>query len=213
MIINRTNQTRYLGLILDENLSWKYHINSLCNNLKRFFPSFYTLRNFISTIQAKSIYKAMIYSRLMYGISLYGTADKNVFKPLQIIQNKLLRVLTKKEYTYSTDKLHKDLDILKVRDLHEQEVLSFTYKFVNKSIPNAMKDHFTMVSDIHNVNTRNRNYNIKDPCLKSKIGKLAIKQKGATLWNGLKKSLKSSTSLKMFRLEFQKNKILQYTRI
>ena len=85
MIINRTNQTRYLGLILDENLSWKYHINSLCNNLKRYFPSFYTLRNFISTIQAKSIYKAMIYSRLMYGISLYGTADKNVFKPLQII--------------------------------------------------------------------------------------------------------------------------------
>ena len=76
-----------------------------------------------------------------------------------------------------------------------------------------MKDHFTMVSDIHNVNTRNRNYNIKDPCLKSKIGKLYIKQKGATLWNGLKKSLKSSTSLKMFRLEFQKNKILQYTRI
>ena len=111
----------------------------------------------------------------MYCISLYGTADKNVFKPLQIIQNKLLRVLTKKEYTYSTDKLHKDLDILKVRDLHEQEVLSFTYKFVNKSIPNAMKEHFTMVSDIHNVNTRNRNYNIKDPCFKSKIGKLSNK--------------------------------------
>ena len=56
----------------------------------------------------------MIYSRLMYGISLYGTADKNIIKPLQIIQNKLLRVLTKKEYTYSTDKLHKDLDILEV---------------------------------------------------------------------------------------------------
>ena len=102
-LINRTDQARYLGLIIDENLSWKYHVSMLCNSLKRYFSSFYSLRNFISIIQAKSIYYAMIQSRLRYGISLYGTADKRLIEPLQIMQNKLLRVLTKKESRYSTN--------------------------------------------------------------------------------------------------------------
>ena len=127
------------------------------------------------------------------------------------MQNKLLRVLTKKEPRYSTNRIHKDLDVLKVRDLYELEVLSFTYNCINNKVPDAMKNYFTMVSDTHNVNTRNRIHTIRDPCLKSKIGQLSVKQRGPKLWNGLDKSLKCSPSLGAFRLQIKKKVILSYS--
>ena len=96
IMINRTDQAKYLGLIIDEELSWKHHIDMLCNRIRRFFPSFYVLRNYVNKDHAKSIYYATLHSRIKYGIALYGAADKNIIEPLQILQNKLLRVLTKK---------------------------------------------------------------------------------------------------------------------
>ena len=199
IMINRTDQAKYLGLILDEELSWKHHIDMLCNKIKRYFPSFYTLRNFINVDHAKSIYYATIHSRIKYGIPLYGTADKNVIEPLQILQNKLLRVLTKKDHMYSTNKLHNELELLKINDIYESEVLTFVYNCVNRNVPDVMGNYFTKMGDTHNINTRNKNHILRDPCYKSKIGRLSVKQRGVQLWNRTDKSLKLSQDSKTFR--------------
>ena len=82
-------------------------------------------------------------------------ADKTIIEPLQILQNKLLRVLTKKGHMYSTNKVHNDLDLLKINDIYESEVLSFVYNCVNKNVPKALGSYFTMMGNTHNFNTRN----------------------------------------------------------
>ena len=38
--IKRTSQIKFLGIILDENLTWNSHINDLCSKLKRLFHIF-----------------------------------------------------------------------------------------------------------------------------------------------------------------------------
>ena len=210
IMINRTDQAKYLGLIIDEELSWKHHIDMLCNRIKRFFPSFYTLRNFINIDHAKSIYYATLHSRIKYGIALYGAADKNIIEPLQILQNKLLRVLTKKDPMYSTNKIHNELELLKINYIYESEVLSFVYNCVNRNVPDALGNYFTLMSDTHTINTRNKNHILRDPCLKSKIGRLSVKQRGVQLWNKLDKSLKKSENSKAFRKKI-KDTVLSYT--
>ena len=182
----------------------------LCNRIKRFFPSFYTLRNFINIDHAKSIYYATLHSRIKYGIALYGAADKNIIEPLQILQNKLLRVLTKKDPMYSTNKIHNELELLKINDIYESEVLSFVYNCVNRNVPDALGNYFTLMSDTHTINTRNKNHILRDPCLKSKIGRLSVKQRGVQLWNKLDKSLKKSEDSKAFRKKI-KDTVLSYT--
>ena len=82
---------------------------------------------------------------------------------------------------YSTNKLHNDLELLKINDIYELEVLSFLYNCVNRNVPDALRNYFTMLSDTHNVNTRNKNHILRDPCLKSKTGRVSVKQKGITL--------------------------------
>ena len=69
----------------------------------------------------------MINSRLKYGSIVTSlTSDENINK-IQTLQNRLLKVLNHKNHCYSTNKLHNELSILKVKDMVYQEILSFIY--------------------------------------------------------------------------------------
>ena len=76
--ISRKNSVKYLGVILDEHLTWNEHILDLCNKLKRHFKTFYCIRRYLNKEQVKSIYYALIYSHIKYGITVYGSASKNL---------------------------------------------------------------------------------------------------------------------------------------
>ena len=111
---------------------------------------------------------------------------------------------------YSTNKIHNELELLKINDIYESEFLTFVYNCVNRNVPDALGNYFTMMSDTHNINTRNKNHILRDPCLKSKVGRLSVKQRGVQLWNKLDKSLKKSDDSKAFRKQI-KDTVLFYT--
>ena len=117
--IKRTSHIKFLGIILDENLTFNQHINELCNKLKRLFHIFYNIRDYLNKENIKTIYYALIYSRIKYGISVYGQACETKLKRIQTLQNQLLKVLASKEYRFSTDKLHEEFELLKVKDIIE----------------------------------------------------------------------------------------------
>ena len=115
---------------------------------------FYTIRDSVNRI-FRIIYCACIHSRVKYGIEVYGTDSNTKIRKLQTLQNKLLKVLTKSNYRHSTDKLHKDLDILKVKDLYKSSLHHFVYNCVKGSPINPFKNYFAHRSDQHDYNLRN----------------------------------------------------------
>ena len=77
--VNNTNilmksSTKYLGVFLDEELNWKTHIDHLTNGLRTLFPVFYNIRKYLTINQVKTLYYTMIYSKIKYGIVIYGTS-------------------------------------------------------------------------------------------------------------------------------------------
>ena len=78
---------------------------------------------------------------------------------------------------YSTNKIHNDLDLLKINDIYESEILSFVYNCINKNVPVALGNYFTILGDMYDFNTRNKNYILGDLCFKSKIGRLSVEQR------------------------------------
>ena len=46
--IERKSSVKFLGVILDEHLTWNQHINELCNKLRSLFHIFYSIRSYIS---------------------------------------------------------------------------------------------------------------------------------------------------------------------
>ena len=209
--INRVSYIKFLGVTLDENLSFKQHINEVCNKLKNLFHVFYSIRGFLSKENIRTLYYALIYSRIKYGIVVYGQAKASNMKRIQTLQNILLKVLAGKKYRYSTDKLHNEFDLLKVSDITNQEVLTFVYNFFSNGLPGIFNNYFQTFSENHNYNTRNASLRIRKIRRNNEFGAKSIKNKGSDLWNNLNNNIKVSLNTKLFRSNYKKS-ILPYNR-
>ena len=73
---------------------------------------------------ARQLFFAFMYSRIQYGIEIYGNCAKETSK-LQVMQNKLLKLLLKYDRRTPTSFLHHVLSILQLNDTHIVKVLSF----------------------------------------------------------------------------------------
>ena len=202
--VHRTDKIKYLGILIDEHLTWKSHISEICNSLRRYFPIFYNIRSYLQLENCRSIYYAYIYSRIKYGIPIYGMANTGDLKPIQILQNKLMKVILNKNYMFSTNQLHTELKILKITDIFNQEVLIFVFSQFNKMLPEIFNGYFVTFSSLHNIATRGNNTRFIIPRHFSNIGASTVKVHGAILWNDLPNHLKECSTIKSFRLEYKK---------
>ena len=101
--IERKSSVKFLGIILDEHLTWNQHINDLCNKLRSLFHIFYNIRRYLSKENIKTLYYTLVYSRIKYGLSVYGHAGVTKLNKIQFLQNQLLKVLSNKKFRHSTD--------------------------------------------------------------------------------------------------------------
>ena len=205
--IERASHNKFLGVILDENLTWNNHINELSSKLKRLFHIFYNIRNYLRKDNITTIYYALIYSRIKYGISVYGQACDSKFKKIQTLQNKLLKVLSSKNYQFSTDMLHNEFDILKIKDIIKQETITFVHKFSSNSLPPVFDDYFETLASNHNRNTRHGSHLLKIINHTTNFSAASMKIQGAKVWNRLDTNLKVITNLKNFRNKFKYSRL------
>ena len=61
-------------MLIDDGLNWDPHIKQLSLQLSKSSAIIYRLRNFVDTETLKLLYYSLIYSRVQYGIILWGTA-------------------------------------------------------------------------------------------------------------------------------------------
>ena len=145
----------------------------------------------------------MIYSRIKYGLAVYGQAGITKLNKIQYLQNQLLKVLTHKKFRYPTDTLHNELEILKVQDMLNQEILTFVFKYHANTLPPVFNNYYETLASTHGLNTRHGG-NLRKFRHFTKIGALSIKVHGTELWNKLENNLKSISNVKSFRVMYKK---------
>ena len=72
---------KYLGVLIDHNLSWKYHIDSIITKLIKMLG------------YLQSMYKSLINPYLTYGLAAWGQACKTYLKKTLILQKRAVFVL------------------------------------------------------------------------------------------------------------------------
>ena len=135
---------------------------------------------------------------------MYGQAGISKLNRIQFLQNQLLKVLSSKRFRYSTDDLHNELDILKIHDMANQEILTFVYKYFANSLPAVFDNYYETLASTHGLNTRHGS-NLRKVRHEKKMGALSIKVHGAELWNKLDNTLKSGSTVKSFRILFKRS--------
>ena len=92
--LERSYSTKYLGLILDKDLTWKPHLYYMQKKLAQGVGLMAKMRKHLSNKNFLSLYYAFFYSNVFYGILGWGSATKSAIMPIQVLQNKAIRIIT-----------------------------------------------------------------------------------------------------------------------
>jgi exonuclease III len=166
-IIYETKTYKYLGLWLDSNLNFGFHIGKIKNKVAPMIGALKKIRRHVIPEVLDNIYFAHIHSHLTYLICLWGMAGSTKIKVLERLQNKSLKNLKGLPYLFPTSQLYSS-KILPISCLKDYELILIAYKMTK----NKFKHNFqiTYRSDTHNYRTRN-SHNINLPQFRLNIGR------------------------------------------
>ena len=183
---------KHLGIILDSNLQWDEHIDSLCKKLS---SSIYALRRIkaVSTIEAqKMAYHALIDSHIRYGIVLWGATSKHNLNRVLVLQKKAIHLIAGLEWQTSCRQAFVDLNILTAINTYILEVVTLSCRMGRPRN-----------EDFHGYNTRRaQDFNLPSHHSQRFQGKPSYF--GAKLFNLLPHEIKMSSSPKIFKSTLRK---------
>ena len=147
-----TNSVKYLGINIDENLTWKQQISDIAIKLNKGNGILSKLRHFIDRKTLKSIYHTIFEPHLHYS-SLVWPQNLNSVKRLFVLQKKFLRIIYFLNHNAHTSPLFRDLNVLNLPDKIALENCLFINKYFNKCLPTIFKNWFTLSSDFYIYST------------------------------------------------------------
>ena len=171
-IIPEVESTRYLGITIDNKLNWIPHIETLHKRLKSACGILKRMRPNIPMEHYKSLYHALFESHLVYCITVYGNAHKNVTDRLFFTQKHCIRILfgdlkafLDKHSTCCrarpfenqklgpefyckehTKPLFQKQKILSFRNLYNYQICTETLKIIKLKYPSSLYALFTLSS-------------------------------------------------------------------
>ena len=86
--IKRVKIVNFLGLLLDEHLSWKYHLSELSKKLARTCGMFFKIRNLLPLDVLICLYNALFLSFLRYGLIVWGQTYSSYIDQIFKLQKK-----------------------------------------------------------------------------------------------------------------------------
>ena len=78
--VTQVKFTKFLGVFINERLSWKEHINIVVNKLSKLTGIICKVRHFVTQSLLRSIYYALIYPHLFYGNVVWGNTYKTYLR-------------------------------------------------------------------------------------------------------------------------------------
>lgn len=114
------NEVKYLGLHLDEKLTWKTHIKAKKQQLNMKLRQMYWLmgkRSQLALENKLTLYKAILKPVWTYGIELWGCSKPSNTKILQTFQSKTLRMIANAPWYISNQTIHDDFGIPFIKDI------------------------------------------------------------------------------------------------
>ena len=202
---------KYLGVLIDCSLSWKFHIEHIVVKISRLVGIIAKLRHFVPRNTLLRIYQSLILPYISYGLTAWGLASKSYMTKILVHQKRALRFIFSVERCEHAVPLFIHVDILPLNFLYFKSVCCLMHDIRNRKVPSNILNLFSDTTSIHSYNTRSSSANkfyIKKSRLE--IQKRAFSRVGAKIWNEMPASLRElpkkhfQTKLHSFLLDILK---------
>ncbi len=149
---------KFLGIYIDETLSWKYHVNKVCKKITSANYIINKVKNILPQSSLRDLYSSLIHSHINYGLPIWGSS-KSLGQVIKL-QKKSIRIIHSKPYNYHTDPLFKLARILKVSDQYIVSVGIFMHQLKHANLPESFDtlEYFTNREQPHTRQIRLAHY-------------------------------------------------------
>ena len=115
--LERVKFTKFLGVLIDECLTWKNHINCISKTISRNIGVMNKLKHYIPYRILHTLYCTLILPYLSYGILICGNTCKSYLDKLVKLQKWAIRTVSNSHYRSHTGPLFAKCNCLTVTDV------------------------------------------------------------------------------------------------
>ena len=193
--------------MLDENLSWKNHIDLIENKIAKSIGLLYKARKFLNLSNLKTLYFSYIHTYLNYANIAWGSTQQTKLKKLHNRQKHAARIVFRENRYTHAQPLLKALSALNIFQINIFQILLFMYKVQKNTSPPIFQNTFKKPQ--HKYPTQHSISNFSVPKTKLNLSKFSISRRGPMLWNSfLSISEKEMNTFLLFR-KTVKERLLQ----
>ena len=139
---SENKSTTFLGIHIDEHLTWNEHIKYINLKLSRTLFVIGQLKHLLPVECLHTLYYTLFQPYLSYGILAWGTASNSLLKATLKLQKKAVRYINNTRYNSHSEPLLKKSGILDIYDLFKYHVLLFMYDYENNALPESFRNMF-----------------------------------------------------------------------
>ena len=120
-----TEKVKYLGVKIDKNLSWQYHVNDISIKLNRANALLFKMGKYVSLKILRSFYFSIFDSYLSY-CCLVWAQNCSTIQRITFLQKNAIRIINFQPRNFHTSPLFKQNSILKFQDTY---LLTYFYVY------------------------------------------------------------------------------------
>ena len=202
--IEQVKETVFLGVILDENLSWKSHFSHIANKISKSIGVISKASFCLPLESPRTLYYSIIYLYLQYCVIVWGLTYPTNIRRIELLQKRVIRILNKSAFDAHTSPIFKKLGLLKLNDICMLQLGQFMFHHKFSLLPERFDNMFLKNDQTHTFNTRNSSkYHV--PSCRTNIRQFSARFQGPKFFNSLPHDLVDIVSSILF-----KKKLKQY---
>ena len=140
--INEVQQTKFLGIIVDNKLTWNNHISVLTTKIAKSIGILLKCRKYLEERILLNLYYSFIYPYLLYGNLIWGNAATTLVEKVGKKQKLAIRIIFNMKRKQSISAICKKYEIIKIQDIYHYVLSIFMHKIENDKTPEMFKEMF-----------------------------------------------------------------------
>ena len=145
-LISSVAETKYLGLQVDQYLSWDQHILLITKQISKVIGMLQYVKQYLPLKIIQTMYTSLIEPYFKYCCPVWGWIGTTTLQKLQKLQNRAARVATKSCFDAPSESLIQHLGWLTIEQLIELETAKVVYKALHNEAPPYMNELFLKLS-------------------------------------------------------------------
>ena len=161
VVIERKVMERFLGVVIDENLSWANHITTIKTKMARYLGIMYKIRKYIPSKTRMQIFHSFVQSHLNYCTLVWGFAAKSHLDSVFRKQKSGIRAVMEGFVNFKfrdgiipthTKSTFNEMNVLTVQNVVVKNALIFMHKirYFPDLLPRSIRETIPSNAPIHN---------------------------------------------------------------